>query len=288
MWTERERLLLILSATPGLGERGLARLLESRVPLPHLFELPAEELRARFGLAESAARAISGGAPQRHSHVAAVERTLARHDVRLLVRGDPGYPQRLAATDDAPPLLYARGSAALLEAPALALLASRGESRACLERAAALAGEAARGGACLVAGHDRPVYRAAVSAAKAVGGGRILVLDRGLLEAFGGDLERDLFPTARVWGYRFDADAALALSPYPPEAHFVGLQNRRRDQLVCLLATRIVALEIRAGGVMEAACRAACARGTPVHVWDAPGVPEGNRRLLGEGFPTLG
>lgn len=287
MWSEREHQLLMLSCLPGLGERGLARLLDSGIPLSQLGMLPTQELCARFGLSRRAAHSLTCGERELHHRVAVIERALRHYPVRVLTRGDADYPSRLNDDTEAPPLLFAYGNTSLLEEPTLAILASRGESQACLERGAVLASEAARSGMCLVAGHNRPIYRTILAAAKAVRGNRLIVLDRGLLEAFEGNLERDLFPTARLWGYRFDPERALVLSPHPPQAPFVGLQNQRRDHLVCLLATQIVALEIRAGGVMEKECRAARARGIPVSVWNAPGVPEGNAMLLQEGFAPL-
>lgn len=287
--TTRERLLLTLSNTPGLGERGLGNLLESGIPLARLFELPAEELRARFGLTARAAQSLAGGVAQRQSQLAPLERLVCQFGIRVLARGDADYPRALLAGDatDAPAVIYAYGNPELLALPTVALLSSSGESRAGLESTAALAGAAAREGRCVVAGHNRPGYRAAVAAAKAAGGPRLLVLDRGLLDAFGEDLDRDLFPTARVWGYAFEPERTLVLSPFALRARFAGVNNRRRDRWVALLAHEIIAVEVRAEGVMERECRAARARGTPVRVHAAPPLPEGNRRLLADGFPPL-
>ena len=285
---ERERLLMMLSCVPGVGERTLARLLESGIPLARLFEFPAEELQGRFDLSPRAARSLSGAGERLRVRVAPLERLVARHGIRILVRGSAGYPPRLAAAgDDAPPVLYAYGNPALADRPAVALLSSSGESRTGLERTAALADQFARAGAAVVSGHNRPAYRVAASAAKAAGGCRILVLDRGLLEAFGDDLDRDPVSTARVWGYAFEAESTLALSPYPLDARFAGIRNQRRDCLVALLAHRIVAVEVRPGGVMESECRRARARGPPVLVYAGPDAPDGNGALLAEGFPRL-
>ncbi|HEX3000285.1 MAG TPA: hypothetical protein VHR86_08630 [Armatimonadota bacterium] len=187
----------------------------------------------------------------------------------------------------APPVLYAYGNLTLLQRQTVALLSSGEESRAVLERTAALAGEYARAGMVLVAGHNRPGYRAAVAASKASGGGRVLVLDCGLARAFGGELDRDLGATARVWGYSFEPETTLALSPYPLPATFAGLQNRRRDRHVALLADRIIAVAIRCGGVMEGECRAARARGQMVLVYAGADALEGNHLLLADGFPPL-
>lgn len=285
--SERERLLLALHNMPGLGARGLAHLLDSEIPLARLFELPEEELAGRFGLTRRAAHAIAAGMEAHRYLLAPLERTVAQHSIRLLARNHPDFPRRLKEQPDAPALLAAHGSVSLLEQPAVALLFSNGESAAGLEFAAGLAGELARAGIAIASGHNRPGYRASVSGAKAAGGARIIALDCGLLTAFGDDLDRDLFPAARVWGYSFDKERAVALSPYALQARFAGIRNRERDRLVALLAHRIVAVEVKAGGRMIEECRAARARGTPVTVWAPPAMRDGNRELLDEGCPEL-
>jgi len=284
---EEERLLLCLAHVPGLGERGLDALLRSGIPLARLFSLPAEELQRRFGLTARVAAAIAGGLDAIWARVAPLARTVAEQGIHLLRRGHPGYPAGLAECEGAPPLLFAHGNVELPMRPSLALLSSNGESRVGLERTSNLAFACARAGVAVVAGHNRPSYRAAVSGAKAHGGGRIIVLDRGLLDAFQSDFNRDLFPSARIWGYAFDRERSVVLSPYPLDAHFAGLRNRRRDRLVSLLASAIVAVEIRGGGVMEGECRQARAWGTPVFVCAGPDIPDGNRALLADGFPPL-
>jgi DNA processing protein len=285
--TEEERLLLCLAHVPGIGERGLDVLLRSGIPLAHLFTLSAEELRGRFGLTSRAAATIAGGPEAVWARGVPLARTVMQQGIRLLRRRHPGYPTALAESEGAPPLLFAHGNIDLLMHPSMALLSSSKESRAGLERTGDLALACAKAGIAIVAGHNRPCYRAAVSSAKAHGGGRIIVLDRGLLDAFQGDFSRDLFPTARLWGYGFDRERSVALSPFPLDAHFAGLRNRQRDRVVALLASVVVAVEIRSGGVMEGECRKARQRGTPVFVCAGPDIPEGNRALLADGFPPL-
>jgi hypothetical protein len=96
-------------------------------------------------------------------------------------------------------------------------------------------------------------------------GGRVCyVLDRGIVEAFGGDLSRALFPAARIWGPAYDPECDLYIAPFAPNAHGIAANNRRRDSLIFALADVIVAGELRPGGRMEAECQAAKRRGMPV------------------------
>ena len=108
----------------------------------------------------------------------------------LLRRGHPGHrPGSPSARRAAPPLCPRQCQTADAPEPGAPLI--NGKSRVGLERTSNLAfawpGQAVNG----CAGHNRPSYRAAVSSAKAHGGGRIIVLDQGLLDAFQSDFNRE-------------------------------------------------------------------------------------------------
>jgi hypothetical protein len=77
------------------------------------------------------------------------------------------------------------------------------------------------------------------------------VLDRGLFEAFGDDLRRELFPAAHVWSSAYQPSTTLTLTPFPLRAHGIALHNRRRDELIFALADTILVGEVRTGGQME-------------------------------------
>jgi len=57
------------------------------------------------------------------------DRELDPGDV-ILRRGEPGDPARLAATADAPPVLFVRGRVEVLELPAIAIVGAREASEA--------------------------------------------------------------------------------------------------------------------------------------------------------------
>src|SRR3954466_1910485 len=84
-----------------------------------------------------------------------------RIGVSLLAPGEAGYPPRLAALDDAPPLLGVRGVPAVLMRPMIAIVGSRNASGAGLKFAAALARDLGDAGFVVISGLARGVDQAA-------------------------------------------------------------------------------------------------------------------------------
>ena len=86
---------------------------------------------------------------------------LQKLGARLLTLADPDYPQTLAATPDAPPVLSVRGHVHLLERPGIAIVGARNASangRTLAERLARDLGEA---GYLVVSGLARGIDAAA-------------------------------------------------------------------------------------------------------------------------------
>ena len=128
-------------------------------------------LIARYGSATAALEAIPqlarrGGrtAPLRIPSKAAAERELAaiaRFGALALFWGDRGYPRLLAATEDAPPVLFAKGALHLLERPTLAIVGARNASSIGRQLAERLAREIADRGVVIVSGLARGIDAAA-------------------------------------------------------------------------------------------------------------------------------
>ncbi|HEX3462577.1 MAG TPA: DNA-processing protein DprA [Candidatus Elarobacter sp.] len=91
---------------------------------------------------------------------AATLRGLEPDDV-ILERGRPGYPARLAATADAPPLLFVRGNAYVLNLPAITVVGARDASDAGRARARKLAYLLAKHGFAIASGLARGIDTAA-------------------------------------------------------------------------------------------------------------------------------
>ncbi|MCB8932612.1 MAG: hypothetical protein H6534_04135 [Chthonomonadaceae bacterium] len=118
----------------------------------------------------------------------------------------------------------------------------------------------------LVSGHDRPEYQRAAVVPLRWGSPRVLCLDRGLFQALGEDLREEPFRAARLWRYQFDPGTDLVVSPFRPEAHYVGVNNQVRDRLVACLSDRLELVHANAGGNMERNAKLALRAGRTVRV----------------------
>jgi DNA processing protein len=100
-----------------------------------------------------------------------------RHGVSLVAPGEAGYPPRLAALDDAPPLLGVRGAQDVLMRPMIAIVGSRNASGAGLKFAQTLARDLSDAGFVIVSGLARGIDQAAHRAS--IKGGTVAVLAGG-------------------------------------------------------------------------------------------------------------
>jgi len=121
---------------------------------------------ARAALDALPALARRGGAtrPIRVLPRADAEREIdaaARLGAKFVATCEPAYPHRLAAIDDAPPLLAVRGNLAALARPMVAMVGSRNASAAGLKFAERLARELGDAGFVIVSGLARGIDAAA-------------------------------------------------------------------------------------------------------------------------------
>ncbi len=93
---------------------------------------------------------------------------------------DPRYPALLNCVGDPPPVLWARGQAAVLGRPAVAIVGSRAATTYALDVAARLAGELAGRGIVVVSGLARGVDSAAHRGCLDAGGPTVAVLGSGV------------------------------------------------------------------------------------------------------------
>jgi hypothetical protein len=279
--------LLTVAELPRLGERRLRRVQECarrrHLPLARLADLPASALRDEFALPAAAIERLHGARPWHEARCAALAARLERHGARVCPCDDPEYPRGWARHGDPPPpLAYLYGDAALLRRPLAALLHSRLVDAGTVAATARLAAAAAGAGYGLAVGGMKTPHRIAASTARALGAARIVVLDRGLLAAFGGDLDRDPFGLGPGRA-RFDPAHTLVATPFRCEDHAVPRSGRRRDALLAALADLVLAVHARPEGEIERLCLRALARGQTVAVWRAH-----NARLVAAGAVPLG
>lgn len=274
-------LILLLSDVPGVGEKTLAAILHRNAVLrrtPDLFlALGVDQFVEEYGLRREAAQRVSAASAGERNRAAALAREMRRGGVHLLTVLDAAYPRLLLdSLDEPPPALYAYGTVGLLETPLFAVANSNGASEAALAAADRAAEAAISRGWWPVTGHNRVPYQRPALVSRRNGGRVCYVLDRGMFEAFGGDLGRELFPAARIWSPAYDPACDLTLSPFPLRAHSLAVHNQRRDEILFGLARAVFVGEVRPGGQMERECRRALSRGVPVFL----AGPESDRDAL--------
>ncbi len=172
--------------------------------------------------------------------------------VRVGLRGDPAYPARLAAFDDAPPLLAVRG-AWPPDVATVAIVGSRAATSYGRGIAAWLAEAAALAGVHVVSGGARGVDAAAHEAAVGVGGTTTVVLGCGHRVAY----PRPHATPGGLFARIVEGGGGLVsefLPGAPPRAHRV----RARNRIVSALADVVVVVEGGArSGTLLTATRAA-------------------------------
>ena len=134
-------------------------------------------LLARYGSAEKALEAIPelsarGGKqlkppPKRHAEKELA--ALARFGGEALFLGDGNYPARLAAIDDAPPVLFAKGHTHLLEKDIIGMVGARNANAAGIKMTRDLAAGLAEAGIVIASGLARGIDTAAHAASLQTG-----------------------------------------------------------------------------------------------------------------------
>ena len=160
--TPNERIARIrLARTPGVGPLTYRRLLGR-------FPLAEQAIAALPELAEAGGRT----APITVTRTSDVERELTRlHKLggRMLVLGEPDYPEMLAMLEDAPPVISILGDAALLGRRAVGLVGARNASANGQRMAEALSAELASQEVLVVSGLARGIDTAAHTGAMHTG-----------------------------------------------------------------------------------------------------------------------
>ena len=82
-------------------------------------------------------------------------------------------------------------------------------------------------------------------------------------------MKDEAFRAARLWRYQFDPRTDLVVSPFRPDAGFVGVNNQVRDRLVGCLSRRIDFVHMSEGGNMAKIARLALKAKREVRVSDS-------------------
>jgi DNA processing protein len=179
---------------------------------------------------------------------------------RLIAACEPDFPERLAALDPPPPLIWVRGAVGLLTKPAVAIVGARIASAAGQRFARMLAQDLGQAGYIVVSGMARGIDGAAHEGALATGTVAVL----------GGGVD-DIYPPDHHALYGRLIAEGCVLSESPPGAKAQARDFPRRNRLISglSLAVVVVEAELRSGSLITA--RLAAEQGREVLA--VPGSP---------------
>lgn len=251
-----EDIHLILCLTPYVGHTTFDRVMnECRmrgVQPEELLSMSADRLREEFSLPLTSARALANGAKEVRRRAHLLRQKIGDKPVRMVTRDSPLYPRSLEEFCVKPPgYLFFYGNPRVLSNPTFCVIASRGATREELDQVGRVVESKTLEGKTLVTGSNTPAYRMAAVVPLRWGAPRVVVVDRGLFEALGENLERELFPAARLWRYRFDPATDLVISFNRPDEGASKGGGAHRDEIVVGLSQEVHAVRLRKGGNME-------------------------------------
>ena len=260
-----------------------------RMAFTGLHPIRSRELRDRFGGAPGAITAIERGrvkaseairanlvapAHQRRSELAAL-------GIDTVFRGDRTYPDHLDVFEDAPDILFVRGT--LPQDPGVGIVGTRNCTAYGLELAAAYGRIVAETGWIVVSGLARGIDGAAHRGMVSVDGVGVAVLGCGIDVTYPREHRR--------LGQQILEDGGAIVSEYPPGSRPDGWRFPPRTRIIAGLSAAVVVVEAaKTGGALITAVKAA-EYGIPVFAM--PGdvdrrTSEGTNRLIRDGaFPVL-
>jgi DNA processing protein len=201
-----------------------------------------------------ALRAVEGVGPKTAAAIAAVddraideELALAqKHGVKILCRGQGGYPAALDNIHDPPAVLYVKGQLAPADAVALSVVGSRRCTTYGLEQAERFGGLAGRAGLTVVSGGARGIDAAAHRGALSAGGRTIAVMGCGLCTTYPPE-------NARLFEQIADGRGAL-LSELPMRTTVLAGNFPTRNRLISGLSLGVLIVEAawRSGSLITA------------------------------------
>ena len=264
---------LLLAMTPRVGTKSLIAVLSrnemlSRTPEEFL-SLSPEAMIEEYGLKKAAAANLTQDPAGLLKSTAETEARLSALGVLWITGADAHYPELVEAMDPTPPgVLFLFGNTKLLGGQTRCVLSSRNSQAADLDLVEKLTEEAVLRSDVLVTGHNSRAYERSAVVPLRWGSPRILCLDRGLFTVLGDELKQEAFRAARLWRYEFDPNTDLVISPFRPEAGFVGVTNQVRDRLIGCLSRHLEFVKIEPAGNMDKIARMALKAGRGVRVSD--------------------
>ncbi len=244
---------------------------------PNVGPVSYAQLLRRFGSASAALDALPdlagrGGARYQPAKADRIEGEIAavkRAGARYLFHDSPDYPPLLGQSEGAPPILIARGDAAIATRPAVAMVGARNASAAAVKLSRDFAAALADAGFVVVSGLARGIDGAAHRGALAAGasrGGTIGVIAGGIDVAYPpehADLQEEI------------AQNGLLLAEQPPGTEPLARHFPSRNRIIAGIAagTLVVEAAPKSGSLITARLAGEMGR----EVMAVPGSPLDSR-----------
>jgi len=198
---------------------------------------------------------------------------------RLVARGEPPYPDALAAIPDAPPLIWMKGDISVLDRPCVAIVGARNASAHATRFARILARDLGAAGQSVVSGLARGVDRAAHEAS----------LETGTIGVNAGGLGA-LYPAEHGDLFEAMTETGLIITERPPGWTPRAQDFPARNRIIAGLCWGLAIIEAagRSGSLITARYALDFGR----EVFAVPGFPTdpratGTNRLIKDGAPLI-
>jgi DNA protecting protein DprA len=239
----------MLQAVQGIGPKRYqqitALMQAANEPLVRIFDMPVDDLTARFRLPRHVAEAIAHTKKPPHNTDTETKETASAKRIQILLVHERAELHRLVRIlgKAAPSTLHVWGNLDLLHQPALGFCGSRNVSERGLQVTRDAAAQAANMGWVVVSGHARGVDTTAHLAVLEEGGSTIIVAAEGI-DNF--KLRQELKRIARP-------DQLLIISEFAPSARWSVINAMRRNKTIVALSDAMIVVESRMeGGTFDA------------------------------------
>lgn len=185
---------------------------------------------------------------------------LARLGGRLVCRGEPLYPEALAAVEDAPPVIAVLGDAPLLLRPAVAVVGARNASASGRRLARELAAALGAAGLVVVSGLARGIDAAA----------HLGALETGTVAVQAGGVD-SIYPAENRALYEAIIGGGAVVAELPPGTEPQARHFPRRNRIISGMALGVVVVEAAAHSGSLITARYALEQGRDIFA--VPGSP---------------
>ena len=248
---------LRLTLVPGLGSKRTRAALEHFGSAAEVLRATATQLRAVPLIGPLLSERFAAGFRDLDD---ALERELSlvrANGVGITLWGDPDYPARLTTIDDAPTLLYTRGTWGDADADAVGIVGSRSCTTYGKRMAAQIAGGLARAGFTVVSGLALGIDGAAHQGALDAGGRTLAVLGGSLAKVYP---PQHLALAAAVWSN------GIVVTETPMVMPLAASMFPARNRIISGLSRAVVIIEANAQSGALITARLAAEQGREVFV----------------------